>query len=340
MERINYKHLYYFWTVAKHGSISAACEKLHLAQPTISGQLTVFQQAIGAILLQKKGRNLELTDTGRTVFNYADEIFSIGRELTQVLKGHNTEHGLRLNLGMTDALPKMIAYRLIEPLLHLPDPVQIHCYEDKTERLLAAISIHSIDLVLSDVPATPASGARVFNHFLGESGVAIFAAPVLAARYREDFPRSLNGAPFLLPTVNTALRRSLDQWFDFKTLSPSIQAEIEDSALLKTFGAAGSGLFFSPLAVATEIQQQYGTEILGVADGVTERFYAVTAQRKLKHPSVAVILENAQQRLFGLLDTLDNIKLSEHQCLSISSSQLPGLPQESPYTQTDNDATK
>ena len=303
MERINYQHLYYFWTVAKHGSITAACEILHLAQPTISGQLAVFEQAVGTQLLRKEGRKLVLTDTGRAVFHYADEIFALGRELTHMLKGRSTERGMRFNLGMTDAMPKLIAYRLIEPLLRLPEPVQIHCYEDKTERLLSEIALHSIDMVLSDVPATPASGAKVFNHFLGESEVAVFATSALAARYRQDFPRSLNGAPFLLPTTNTALRRSLDQWFDAKEISPAIQAEVEDSSLLKTFGAAGAGLFFSPLAVANEIQRQYGAELLGQADGVRERFYAITAQRKLKHPSVAAILENAQKGLFGLLST-------------------------------------
>ncbi|QPK63780.1 transcriptional activator NhaR [Methylomonas sp. LL1] len=302
MERVNYQHLYYFWMVAKHGSISAACEMLHLAQPTISGQLTVFEQAVGAKLWRKEGRRLVLTETGRAVFHYADEIFALGREMTHMLKGRGTGRGPRLNIGVSDAMPKLIAYRLIAPLLRLSEPSQINCTEDKTERLLNEISLHSIDMVLSDVPATPASGARVFNHFLGESAVAVFAAPALAERYRRNYPRCLNGAPFLLPTTNTALRRSLDQWFDSQELSPVIQAEVEDSALLKTFGAAGAGLFFSPRAVASEIQRQYGTEMLGLADGVVERFYAITAQRRLKHPLVAAILQHAQQGLFDLLD--------------------------------------
>lgn len=300
MERLNYQHLYYFWMVAKHGSISAACEELHLAQPTISGQLANFQESIGTMLLQKQGRKLVLTDTGRTVFHYADEIFSIGRELGHVLKDHHTERGLRLNLGITDALPKMIAYRLIKPLLQMPKMVQIHCYEDKTERLLAEIALHSIDIVLLDVPATPVTGARVYNHLLGESEVGVFSAPDLAAKYQKNFPVSLNDAPFLLPTVNTALRRSLDQWFDAKNIAPTIRAEIEDSALLKTFGAAGHGLFFSPLAVAAEIQRQYGVKLVGKADGVNERFYAITAKRKMKHPLVDVILENAMRGLFEM----------------------------------------
>ncbi|MGR8930115.1 MAG: LysR family transcriptional regulator [Gammaproteobacteria bacterium] len=302
VQRINYQHLYYFWAVAKYGGISAACEILHLAQPTISGQLAVFEQSVGAKLLRKQGRKLVLTETGRAVFHYADEIFALGREMQHMLTGRTTERGLRLNIGISDALPKLVAYRLIEPVLHLVEPRQIHCVADKTDRLLAEIGLHGLDIMLCDVPVTPASGARLFNHFIGESSVAVFASPKLGKRYWRDFPRGLTGAPFLLPTINTALRRSLDQWFDEQQISPVVQAEIEDSALLKTFGAAGSGLFFSPVAIAAEIQHQYGTEMLGVAEGVVDRFYAITPQRRLKHPLVSAILERAQHSLFGLLE--------------------------------------
>ena len=297
MQRINYQHLYYFWVVAKHGSISAACELLHLAQPTISAQLSIFEQSVGSKLLVKQGRKLALTDTGRAVFHYAEEIFSLGRELSHMLKGRGNELGLRLTVGISDALPKLLAYRLLEPLLRSAEKVQIQCHEDKTERLFSELALHGLDLVLCDVPATPASGARVFNHFLGQSAVAIFASPTLAERYRDDFPRSLNGAPFLLPTGNTALRRSIDQWFDSEQISPNLQIELEDSALLKTFAAGGSGLFFSPVTVSNEIQRQYRVERLGIAEGISERFYAVTAQRRLKHPLVNSILEYAQQEL-------------------------------------------
>lgn len=303
MERLNYQHLYYFWMVAREQSVTRACEKLHLAQPTISGQLAVFEQAVGEKLFSKDGRKLTLTDTGRAVFHYADEIFALGRELTNTLKGRSGGGGLRLSVGVADALPKLIAYRLIEPALHLPEPVQILCYEDKAERLLAEISLHGIDLVLSDVPATPAGGSRVFNHLLGECGVAVFGTEELAARYTDDFPRSLNGAPFLLPTSSTALRRSLDQWFDAEGLSPKIQAEIEDSALIKTFGAAGIGLFVAPTAVEAEIRRQYRTRVIGRIDAVRERFYAITAQRKLKHAAVTAILDNAHSGMFALPDT-------------------------------------
>jgi len=303
MERLNYKHLYYFWIVAKEGSVRRACEKLHLAQPTISGQLAVFEQAVGDKLFHKDGRKRTMTDTGRAIFHYADEIFALGQELTNTLKGRSTERGLRLNIGMADALPKLITYRLIEPALHLPEPVQVICYEDKAERLLAEISLHGIDLVLSDIPATPSTGTRTFNHLLGECGVAVFGTRELAARYRPNFPCSLNDAPLLLPTASTALRRSLDQWFDAEDLCPNIQAEIEDSALLKTFASAGVGLFVAPIAVEMEIRYQYGAEVVGRIDSVRERFYAITVQRKLKHPAVLAILKNAQSGLFDALDT-------------------------------------
>jgi LysR family transcriptional activator of nhaA len=302
MERLNYQHLYYFWHVAKEGSIIRACEKLHLAQPTISGQLIVFEQAIGEKLFYKEGRKLVLTDTGRTVFHYANEIFAIGRELTNTLKGRIGSKGLRLSIGVADALPKLITYRLLEPVINSVEPIQLTCYEDKADRLITEITLHSLDLVLSDRPASPAVGANVFNHLLGESSVAVFGIQKFAEKYAQNFPRSLNGAPFLLPTANTALRRSLDQWLDSEEICPDIKAEIEDSALLKTFASAGIGMFVAPVAVANAIHRQYGTPIIGYIDNVFERFYAITAQRKLKHPAVMAILEEAHVRLFGLLD--------------------------------------
>jgi LysR family transcriptional activator of nhaA len=298
MQRINYQHLFYFWNVAREESITRACEKLHLAQPTISGQLTVFEEAVGEKLFYKNGRKMALTDTGRVVFRYADEIFSLGQELTNTLKGRPTGRPLRLILGVADALPKLVVYRLIEPVFQLPEPVQIVCYEDKAERLMAEISLQGIDLVLSDAPLAQSSSANAFNHLLGECTVTVFGTPQLAAVYRPDFPRSLTGAPFLLPTSNTALRRSLDQWFDTENIHPKIQAEIEDSALIKTFGSGGAGLFVAPTTVETEIQRQYDVEIIGRIDAVKERFYAITARRKMKHPAVTAVLDNAREKLF------------------------------------------
>jgi len=298
MERLNYQHLFYFWNVAREESITRACEKLHLAQPTISGQLAVFEQAIGKKLFHKSGRKLLLTDTGRVVYHYAEEIFALGRELNNTLNGRATGAGLRLVVGVSDALPKLAVYRLIEPAFNIPETVQVLCYEDKAERLLTEMSLHSVDLVLSDAPLTPSSDAKAFTHLLGESSITVFGTPRLATVYRPDFPRSLTGAPFLLPTSNTALRRSLDQWFDSQGINPNIRAEIEDSALIKTFGSGGIGLFMAPTSVEVEVQQQYAVEIIGRIDAVQERFYAITMRRKLKHPAVTAILDNARQNLF------------------------------------------
>ncbi len=297
MQRINYQHLFYFWHVVTEGSITAACEKLHLAQPTISGQLTVFEEAIGEKLFYKQGRKLQLTDTGRIVFYYAEEIFALGRELGNTLKGLPTGRALRLSIGIADALPKLVVYRLMQPVFQLPEPVQIFCYEDKVERLLTDVSLQSIDLVLSDTPLTSGGNTNVFNHLLGESSVTVFASAELAAIYRPNFPHSLSGSPFLLPTGNTALRRSLDQWFDSESIRPKIQAEIEDSALIKTFGKGGVGLFVAPTTVETEIQRQYIVEAVGRIDAVKERFYAITVRRQLKHPAVTAILDNARDFL-------------------------------------------
>lgn len=297
MDRLNYQHLFYFWNVAREGSVTRASEKLRLAQPTISGQLAVFEDAIGAQLLRKEGRKLLLTEKGRTVYHYADEIFALGRELTNTLKGRVGAMGMRLSVGIADALPKLLVYRLIEPALNHEQQTQVVCHEDKVERLLAELTLHGVDLVLSDTPATTAIGGRVYNHLLGQCGVAVYAAPALAGQYAENFPNSLDGAPLLFPTPATALRRSLDLWFEQKRISPTVRAEIEDSALLKTFAAAGAGLFVAPVAVTEAIERQYGVVNIGELEGVTESFYAITLRRKVDHPAITTILEGARDWL-------------------------------------------
>jgi LysR family transcriptional activator of nhaA len=293
MDRLNYQHLFYFWNVVREGGVSRASEKLRLAQPTISGQLAVFEKTIGAKLFRKEGRNLVMTETGRTVFNYADEIFSIGRELAEALQNRPGARGQRLSVGVSNALHKLLIYRLLEPAINAPS-AHLICFEDKLERLLTELPVHGVDLVISDAPATSAADSRIYNHLLGESRVGAFATPALHARCAEGFPRSLDGAPLLLPTTNTALRRSLDQWIDANRLFPSIVAEIEDSALLKTFASAGASVFMGPVAMREAIERQYGVKLIATLDGVSERFYAITAQRKVKHPSVAAILEGAR----------------------------------------------
>lgn len=296
MQRLNYQHLFYFWSVAKEGGVSRASEVLHLAQPTISAQLAAFEDAVGEKLFHREGRKLVLTEAGRGVYHYAEEIFALGRELTSFLNGRGGGHVQRLTVGIADGLTKLLAYRLLEPALRLAGPIRLVCHEDKPERLLAELALHGVDLVLSDVPATPATGSRMFSHLLGKSGVGVFGTGELAGRYRPGFPNSLNAAPFLLPTPSLALRRSLDQWFDREGLSPNVRAEIEDSALLKTFGGAGVGLFVAPTLVEEEIRQQYRVEMLGTLEGVYERFHAISAQRKIQHPAVIAILEAVEAK--------------------------------------------
>lgn len=297
MDRLNYQHLFYFWNVVREGGVTRASEKLRLAQPTISGQLAIFEEAIGAQLLRKEGRKLALTEKGRTVFNYADEIFALGRELTNTLNGQGGASGHRLAVGVADALPKLVVYRLIAPALRDLEETKVVCHEDKVDRLLAELSLHGVDLVLADAPATTSAGGRVYNHLIGQSGVAVFGAPSLAGKYAENFPVSLDGAPFLFPTQTTALRRSLDLWFETRRIAPAIRAEIEDSALMKTFAAAGAGLFVAPVAVTDEIERRYGVTKIGGLEGVTESFYAITLRRKVDHPAITAILERAKDWL-------------------------------------------
>jgi LysR family transcriptional activator of nhaA len=299
MEWLNYHHLLYFWMVAKTGSVSAAAAELSLAQPTVSGQIRLLEHTLGERLFDRVGRRMELTEVGREVFRYADEIFSLGRELLGAVKGRPTGRPVRLSVGVADAVPKLIAYRLLEPALRLPEKVWILCREDRSDRLLAELALHSLDLVLSDAPVGPGMSIRAFSHLLGECGVTVFGAAALAAKYRRGFPHSLDGAPLLLPTENSALRRSLDQWFDSVQIRPRVVSEFEDSALLKVFGQAGIGLFLAPSAIDVEVQKQYGVKVVGRIEAVKERFYAISVEKRLKNPAVVAISAAAREKLFG-----------------------------------------
>ncbi|MEQ1883491.1 MAG: transcriptional activator NhaR [Bryobacteraceae bacterium] len=298
MEWLNYHHLLYFWTVAKEGSIAKACDKLLLAQPTISGQLRQLEDSLGEKLFRRAGRGLALTEVGQVVYRYAEEIFGLGRELQDVLKGHPRGRPAKLMVGIADFVPKLIAYRILRAALSMPEPVQLICYEDTTERLLADLAEHRLDVVLSDAPVSPLVRIKAFNHLLGECGVTLFAAPALAKKYAKNFPKSLDGAPLLLPIDGSSLRRSLDQWFESHNLRPNIAGEFKDSALLKTFGQAGVGVFPGPSAIEQEIEDHYGVQVMGRLEDVSERFYAISVERKLKHPAVIAISAAARERLF------------------------------------------
>ena len=299
MEWLNYHHLLYFWMVAKEGTIAAACEKLTLAQPTISAQIRALQNALGEKLFRRRGRYLVLTETGRVVYQYADEIFSLGRELIDTLEGRPTGSPVRFNVGVADVLPKLVAHQLLKPALNLPERVRLICYESTQAELLAKLAIHELDLVLSESPIGPDVQVRAYSHLLGECGVSIFGTKDLADLYRRRFPGSLDGAPFLLPTGTTALRRELEHWFDAEDIRPAVVGEFDDSALLKVFGQAGAGLFAAPDVIEKEVRRQYGVRVIGRVESVRERFYAISVERKVKHPAVVAIAEAAREKLFG-----------------------------------------
>jgi LysR family transcriptional activator of nhaA len=306
LEWINYHHLLYFRTVAKEGSITRASKVLLLAQPTISGQIRALEETLGEKLFARQGRNLVLTEFGRVVYRYADEIFSLGQEMSDVLKGRPTGRPQRLLVGIADLLPKLVVYRILRPALSLAEPVQMICHEDQTDKLLEELSMHGLDLVLSDTPISPGGRVKAFNHLLGASGVSVFAHSDEAPRYRQNFPQSLDGAPFVLPLESSTLRRAMDHWFDDNRIHPRIVAEFQDSALLKTFGSAGTGLFLAPSVVEADVQKTYGVESVGRIPEVQERFYAISVERRFKHPAVTAILESARQKLFAEAATADN----------------------------------
>ncbi len=299
MEWLNYHHLLYFWTVARKGSIARACEDLRLAQPTISGQLRALEENLGQELFSKVGRRLVLTEVGQMVYGYADEIFTLGRELTDVLKGRPRGRPMRLVVGISDVIPKLIAYRVLQPALRLADDVQLICHEDNPERLLLGLSAHELDLVLTDTPAQPTIRVRVFSHLLGVSGITLFARPAVARQYRKDFPQSLDGAPFLLPMENSASRRVLDQWFEARGIRPRVVGVFQDAALLSVFGQAGAGIFAAPTAIENEVKKYYQVVPVRRLDSAAEEFYAISIERKIKHPAVVAISETARLRLFA-----------------------------------------
>ncbi|MEZ4362702.1 MAG: transcriptional activator NhaR [Kofleriaceae bacterium] len=299
MEWINYHHLRYFWVVAKEGGLVPAGKVLRVSHPTLSAQIHTLEEQLGEKLFTKVGRRLVLTEVGQVVFRYAEEIFTLGNEMLDTLRGRFTGQSLRLDVGIADAVPKLLVRRLLQPAMSLPEPVRLVCHESSYDKLLAELAGHALDIVISDAPVPPGSPMRVFHHLLGETNVELFATKELAQTYRRGFPRSLDGAPMLLPLESSPLRRALNQWFERQRIKPRVVAEFEDSALLKVFGADGVGLFPAPAAVRKEVMSQGEAVRVGCVDGVTERFYAVTAERRLKHPAVVAISEAAREELFA-----------------------------------------
>jgi len=297
VEWLNYHHLLYFYTVAREGSVTRASEVLQLAQPTLSGQIRKLEEALDEKLFVRRGRKLVLTEAGKLAYRHADEIFSVGREMLDALRGRPSNRPARLLVGIADVVPKLLCHRLLQTALDLEDPVQLVLHEGKTHDLFAGLAVQDYDMVLTDAPIGPQMHIRAYNHLLGESPIAFFATPSIARRYRRGFPESLAGAPMLLPMTNTSVRHSLDRWLEAMDLRPSVVAEIEDTALLKVFGQSGAGIFAAPEVVADEIRRMHGVQLVGRPEGVKESFYVVTVERRITHPAVAAIARAAREGL-------------------------------------------
>ncbi len=299
MERLNYHHLLYFWMTAREGSVSRAAARLRLAQPTLSGQIRSLEGALGERLFEKAGRRLQLTDAGRLVLGFADEIFETGEELMDAVRMRPTRRPGRLTFGLSDVVAKPVAHRLILPLLDSPDPPRLVVREDSPEKLLAGLVAGDLDVLLLDAPPGPDAGVRVFSRLVGESGVTLLAVPRLAGRYRRRFPKSLDGAPFLMPGRTTGLRRSLEAWFDRHSVRPHVVGEFDDSALVMVFGQGGSGIFAVPSVVERDLRRRQGFARVGNVEGVREQLFAVSLQRRFNHPAIEALSERARSELHG-----------------------------------------
>ncbi|MGB7220295.1 MAG: transcriptional activator NhaR [Vicinamibacterales bacterium] len=297
MEWLNYHHLLYFWTVAREGSVAGASKHLGLAQPTISGQLKTLEDTLGEKLFVRSGRHLVMTEMGQTVYRYAEEIFSLGRELQDTLKGRTASRSLRLMVGIASFVPKLVVYHLLQPALALKEPVRLVCREGTPERLLADLAVHNLDVVVADTPLAPTVKIPAFSHLLEECGVTIFGTEALARKYRKNFPRSLDRAPLLVPSETSALRGALDEWLRAEGIRPVILGEFDDSTLLKMVGEGGLAPFPVPTVIAPDVARQYKVVRIGELDAVRTRFYAITADRRMRHPALLAIAASARQGL-------------------------------------------
>lgn len=296
MEWLNYHHLRYFWAVAKEGSLKKAAEKLRVSQPSISAQISELEDVLGEPLFHRSGRSNTLTEAGHIAFRYAEDIFSLGREMVNTLKQRPGAKAIRLYVGVADSFPKLVTSEILKPVFSMPQTVHVICREGKVEDLLIQLAAHRLDIVLADEPATSSAKFKCFNHSLGESGITFCATTSLAASLSKGFPQSLHGAPALLPSENTALRRSLDQWFQSIRIQPRVVAEFEDAALMKVMAADGKGFIPVPSAVIEEAISRYTLQIIGATDQCRDHFYAITAERKITHLAVALITQSAPQR--------------------------------------------
>jgi LysR family transcriptional regulator, transcriptional activator of nhaA len=299
MAWLNYHHLLYFWTVARAGTIAAASRELHLSQPTISTQLKTLEDALGQRLFQRAGRRLALTDVGRTAFRYADDIFRLGRELQEAVSRGPVGQNVRFVVGVADVIPKTVTERLLQPAFSAVKELQLEVHEAALPDLLAKLALHELDVVLAESPAPVDVKVKAFSHLLGESGTTFFAGPAVAGALKKGFPKSLDETPILMPLVGTSLRYQLDQWFESNELHPRVVAEFEDSALLKVFGSKGLGVFAAPSAIEADVVRQHEVSPIGRTDAVKHAYYAISVERRLRHPAVVAVAESARSELFG-----------------------------------------
>lgn len=299
MELLNYHHLMYFWVAARDGGITAASRTLDLAPSTISAQIRQLEERLGHALFRRDGRSLVLTDVGQTVFGYADEIFALGREMSQTLAESPLQRTTRLVVGVADVMPRMLAMRLVRPALDGDTDVRLTCRTGSPDDLIEQMVLHRVHLVLTDAPATDIGGTALVSHLVGRCGIVLFATPELAARFRNPMSRALDGAPFLLPGEHTRMRQAVEEWFVARKVRPRLIAEFDDSALMKVFGQHGHGIFPGPALVAREIAQDFGVVPIGRLDGAEERVYAHTLERKTAHPLVDALIEGARLAFVG-----------------------------------------
>ena len=299
MSGLNFKHLRYFWTVLRAGSIARASAQLHVTPQSISSQLAELETALGVALFRRVGRGLEVTDIGRRVAGYAEEIFALEDEVLGLIRDHDKRAALPFRVGVADSVAKLLTYRVLEPALHLAEPVRLLCREGPLVSLLGDLSVHRLDMVIADRPMPHDLKVRAFSHLLGKSDVSVFGAPTLVARLKGRFPHCLNGAPLLLPGSTVAIRPPLEDWLDRNDLRPRIMGEFDDSALLKAFGQSGAGLFVAPTAIAAHVCAQHEVRVVGRIEPVVEHLYAISTERKLRHPALVAVSEAAAREVFS-----------------------------------------
>ncbi|XVJ70020.1 MAG: transcriptional activator NhaR [Rhizobacter sp.] len=297
---MNFKHLHYFWVVAKAGGVMRAGEQLHTTPQTLSAQIKLLEESLGRQLFRKNGRKLELTDDGRVALSYADEIFNLGVEMESALqRTSGREHMLDFRVGVADSVPKSLAYQLLEPALDVPEPVRMVCHEGKFIDLLAQLALHRLDMVLADEPVSRRVSVKAFNHSLGSSTMSFFCAPSLQPQLKGKFPQCLSGVPMLVQGASSPIRTQFNSWLERHQLQPRLVGEFDDGALMKAFGQRGRGVFMGPTAIKTQIEAQYGVKLIGYSKELVEEFFAVSVERRVTHPCVVAVQAAARRKLSG-----------------------------------------